>query len=83
MSRRLHEAPFAVTMDGSVLISAYHFDRDADPQKLLRTALALEGDLFIAVAMTDAEVQKTLMHLDIAGLEVAAAVVAERRRRSP
>ena len=83
MSRRIHEAPFAVTMDGTVLVSVYHFNRVADPQRLLRTALAQDGDLFIAVAMTDAEVHKVLMHMDVACVEVAAAVIGGRRRSSP
>jgi hypothetical protein len=52
MSKVIHEAGLAVTLDGTILVSVAQFLREAkDPQELLRLALEEEGDLFIGVAI--------------------------------
>jgi predicted RNA-binding protein YlxR (DUF448 family) len=82
MSKTIHEAGLAVTLDGSILVNAVQFFRESkDPQELLRLALAEEGELFIGVAMTENETGLTLMRLDNDAAEAAAKVVGERQRR--
>jgi hypothetical protein len=83
MSKTIHEAAVAVTLDGTVLVSVAQFTRKKNPKKLMRLALAEEGDLFIGVAMNDVEAGLTLMRLDNAVAEAAAKVVGQRRRRGP
>jgi hypothetical protein len=81
MSKTIHEAGLAVTLDGTVLVSVAQFTRKKNPKKLLRLALAEEGDLFIGVAMNEVETGLTAMRLDNAAAEAAAKVIRERQRR--
>jgi hypothetical protein len=81
MSKTIHEAGLAVTLDGTVLISVAQFTRKKSPKKLLRLALAEDGDVFIGVAMNEVEAGLTLMRLENAAAEAAAKVVGERQRR--
>lgn len=81
MSKTIHEAGLAVTLDGTVLVSIAQFTRKKNPKKLLRLALAEEGDLFIGVALNEVEQGLTLMRLDNDAAEAAAKVVGERQRR--
>jgi hypothetical protein len=81
MSRRIHEAPIAVTIDGTVLVNLVCFDGVKEPDELLRQALAERGDLFVGVAMTESEKNKALMLLDNAGIEAAGVIVGPRQRR--
>ena len=81
VSRRIHEAALAVTMDGTVLIGVAHFGGEQDPEVLLRLAFEQNGDLFIGVAMTETEMARTLMRLDNASREAAGFVIGERQRR--
>jgi hypothetical protein len=81
MSKSVHEGALAVTLDGTVLVSVAQFTRKKNPKKLLRLALAEEGDLFIGVAMNELETGLTLMRLDNDAAEAAAKVVGERHRR--
>jgi hypothetical protein len=81
MSKTIHEAGLAVTLDGTVLVSVAHFTRKKNPKQLLRLALEEEGDLFIGVAMNELEQGLTVMRLDNDAAEAAAKVVGERQRR--
>ena len=81
MSKTIHEAGLAITLDGTVLVSVAEFTREKNPQELLRMALEEEGDLFIGVAMNEHETKGTLMRLDNAGVEAAAYVIGARQRR--
>jgi hypothetical protein len=81
MSKTIHDGALAVTLDGTILVSVAQFTRKKNPKKLLRLALAEEGDLFIGVAMDEVETGLTLMRLDNAAAEAAAKVVGERQRR--
>jgi hypothetical protein len=81
VSRRLHEAALAVTLDGTVLIGMTHVGRERDPEALLRLALEEDGDVFIGVAMTETEGALARMRLDNAGAEAVARVVGQRQRR--
>jgi hypothetical protein len=82
MSRTLHEAGLAITLDGTVLVSAAQFFRNSEnPQELLRLALTEEGDLFIGIAKNAHETNGTLMRLDNAGVEAAAHVIGARQKR--
>jgi hypothetical protein len=82
MSKVIHEGALAVTLDGTILVSAAQFFRQSkDPQELLRLALAEEGEVFIGVALTENETGLTLMRLDNDAAEAAAKVIGERQRR--
>jgi hypothetical protein len=82
MSRTIHEAGMAVTLDGTVLVSAAGFFRGTkNARELLRLALRQEGDLFIGIAMNDVETSGALMRLDNAGVEAAAYVIGARQKR--
>jgi hypothetical protein len=84
MSRTLHEAGLAITLDGTVLVSAAQFFRNSkNPQELLRLALTEEGDLFIGIAMNELETDDTLVRLDNAAAEAAAYVVGARQKGRP
>jgi hypothetical protein len=79
MSKTIHEAGLAITLDGSMLVSVAEFTREKNPQELLRIALEEAGDLFIGVAMNEHEMNGTLMRLDNAGVEAAAYVIGARQ----
>jgi hypothetical protein len=81
MSRRLHEAPLAVTMDGTLLVSVAYFETKKNPEELIRRALEQRGDFFIGVAMSEWEMNQTLRRLDDAAAEAVARVIAKRRGR--
>ena len=82
MSRLIHEAGLAVTLDGTVLVSAAGFFRGTkNARELLRLALQQEGDLFIGLAMNDVEMRGALMRLDNAGVEAAGYVIGARQKR--
>jgi hypothetical protein len=82
MSRTIHDGALAVTLDGTMLVSAAQFFRESkDPQELLRLALAEEGEVFIGVAMNEVETNLTLMRLDNDAAEAAARIIGERQRR--
>jgi hypothetical protein len=81
MSGKIHRAPVAVTLDGTVFVSAAQFFRaPRDPRELLRLALRQKGDLFIGIAMNEHETDETLMRLDNAAAEAAAYVIGDRQR---
>jgi hypothetical protein len=84
MSKTIHEAGLAVTLDGTVLISAAQFFRGSKvPGELLRLALQQEGDLFIGIAMNEHETDDTLVRLDNAAAEAAAYVIGARQKGRP
>lgn len=81
MKPRLHEAPIAVTVDGTVLVSVAHLVPRGDPRRLLARALREGQDVFIGVALTEQESAIVLARLDNAGAEAAARIAADRQRR--
>jgi hypothetical protein len=84
MSRAIHEAGLAVTLDGTILVSVAGFFRGTkNARELLRLALRQEGDIFIGIAMNDIEASGTLMRLDNAGVEAAGYVIGARQKRRP
>jgi len=80
LSKRIHAAPLAVTLDGTVLVSIAEFTRKKNPKELLRIALAEKGDLFIGVAINARETNQVVMRLDNAAAEAAGGVVGDRQR---
>jgi adenosine/AMP kinase len=81
VSGRVHEAALAVTMDGTLLVGVAHFEGERGPEEIFRQALEQRGDIFIGIAMNEAEASRTLMRLDNASRELAAFVIGERQRR--
>lgn len=68
------ERPFAVTIDGRVLMNAMALD-DVDVAELVRG-----GDVFIGVVLTPAEVRRLGEQFADAASEVAAAISGRRKR---
>lgn len=82
VSRHVHEAALAITIDGTLLLGVAHVLRDStSPEELLRVALEHDGDIFIGVALTETEASLVLMRLDNAGAEAASRLIAARQRR--
>ena len=64
MSRRGHQAPFAVASDGTVFVNAVEFDVPPDSlEKAMAWALRQEGRIFIGVALTSTEQTEVLARL--------------------
>jgi len=82
MSRRVHDAALAVTLDGTMLVNLAEFGgKKLSPEALLRAALEQPGALFIGVSLTVRETEETLQRIDNAGVEAAAYVIGARQRR--
>jgi len=82
MSRRVHRAALAVTLDGTMLVSLAQFERTRmSPEALPRAALEQSGAFFIGVALTSREAEQTLRRINNAAAEAAGFVVARRQRR--
>jgi 5-formyltetrahydrofolate cyclo-ligase len=81
MSRRIHRAALAVTLDGTMLVNVAQFEGEPDPDALLRQALEQAGRVFIGVVLTPRETQQTMQRIDHASAEAAAFVIGARQRR--
>jgi hypothetical protein len=81
MSKTIHEAGIAITLDGAVVVRVAEFMREKNRRELLRLAPKEEGDLVIGVTMKVHETTGTLMRLDSAGVEAAAHVIGARQHR--
>ena len=78
---RVHDAPLALTSDGTVLVNLAHFDGPRSPAALLRRALAQKGQVFIGVQLTEQEVDDVLERLRHGSAEAVAYVVGARQGR--
>ena len=81
MSRRVHQAAFAVTSDGAMFLNVAHFGTRIAPQELLRWALLQPGELFVGVKMSKGEVVRVLQWSADIHTEALAFVVGRRQRR--
>jgi hypothetical protein len=81
MSRRVHDAAFALTSDGAMLLNVAHFGRRIRPEELLRLALLQPGELFVGVTMTKSEVTRVLQWSADIHNEAVTFVVGKRERR--
>ena len=82
MSRRVHQGPFAVVSDGTLLLNVAHFARGMKHQELLRVALSQPGELFVGVRMTRAEAARVLNWSADIHAEAVAYIVGKRQRQS-
>ncbi len=80
MSRRIHQAAFAIASDGTLLLNIAHFGRHVRPNELLRVALLQPGELFVGVKMTTAEAERVLSWSADTHSEAIAYVVGKRSR---
>jgi len=81
MSRRIHQAPFAVASNGTLLLNVAHFARRVKPEELLKLALAQPGELFIGVRMSSREATYIIGWCKDIHEEAIAHVVGKRQRR--
>ena len=78
--KRTHSAPFALALDGGVLLSAR---AQLDPALLLRLAQALSvrpDQLFIGTRLAAPQLAQTLARLEDAAAEAAARIQASASR---
>ena len=78
---RVHDAPLALTSDGTVLVNVTHFDGPRSPAALLKRALAQKGKVFIGVVLSKEEVNDVLEQLRHGSAEAVAYVVGARQGR--
>jgi len=81
MSRRVYQAAFAVTSDGTLLLNVAHFGGRINPKELLQLALLQPGELFIGVKMNKGEATRVLQWSADIHNEAVAFVVGKRERR--
>lgn len=77
--RRLHDAPFALSSDGSLLLGMTHTDGLLTPEAVLARALKSGSRVFIGIALTSAET-RGVVTLASDTLDEAASYVAGARR---
>jgi hypothetical protein len=80
MSRVIHQAAFAVTSDGTLLLNAAHADVCLAPSRLLQWALSQPGRIFIGVQMSPAEAKRLLSWCKDIHTESVAYVIGPRER---
>ena len=81
MSRRIHRADLAVSMDGAVLLNIAPFGENLDAATLLKLALAQPGELFIGVALSPSEVTRLVRDVGLVLPNVTGPLVGRRLRR--
>ena len=81
MSRRVHQAPLALTSDGEILLNVGRFDDVRSLDEVLGLARAERGPVFVGVALRDDEVRLASRRLADAAEETAALLGGERRRQ--
>ncbi len=81
MSRRIHQAAFAIASNGNLLVNVAHVDRRLTPTQLLRWALGQPGALFVGVQMSPAEATRVLSWCADLHDEAVAFVIGARLRR--
>lgn len=82
VSRRLNDAPFAVTSDGNVLLNVTHLRMVKRPEDALALAKHSSGDMFVGVVMTGSEVRAALEQLGHGCREAAAYTAGKRLKRA-
>lgn len=75
----LHQAPFALASDGTVLLNTQEFDGVADLESALACARREGGRIFVGVALTRMEAESLLPDIADALFEAAAYVVGARQ----
>jgi len=81
MSRSLHRAPLALASDGSVLLNVGVFDIPKNVDRLIEFAMQERGAVFIAVAVSPAELDRLRAEIDDATLQSAFQLVGRRQAR--
>jgi len=79
--RKILDAGIAIALDGTVLLSLSQAIHETDRASLMKLALAEPGDIFVGVALDEAEAAQARRWLDDAGIEVAARLNGQRRPR--
>lgn len=78
---KIHESPAAFCLDGSIVINVGGYRGEKDPYKLLETALADGGTLFIGVRLYAPEVRQLVKFLDEMAFEPTGYILGARERR--
>lgn len=79
--RRLHPAPLAIALDGSVLASVALYDGIHDAEAAVRAVMEHGGRVFIGVELRPHEVADLKKWLDDAAYEGLAFILGARPRR--
>lgn len=78
---KVHQSPCAVCLDGSVFMNVAGYHGEQNPQKLLETAVADGGTLFIGVRLYAPEVRQLVRFIDEQAYEPAGFILGARNRR--
>ena len=79
---KLHEAPFALASDGTVLLNLAEFDDVTDLESVVAVARQQGGTVFVGVVASRTEVQAALGRLRDGFSEAGAYAVGARQRRA-
>lgn len=82
MKTYLHEAPFALASDGTVLLNVMHFDGVTDLETAIAVAGQQGGKMLVAVVAAASETEEALRRLQHGFNEAAAFAAGARRRRA-
>jgi hypothetical protein len=80
---RLHQAPFALLSDGTVVINVCQFDDASSVEQAIAVAMKARGHIFIGLTVRGTEVLRVLGGLAHAHREAAASLAGRRQRRPP
>jgi hypothetical protein len=80
MSRKIHEAPIAVTTEGALVVNVASFG-PTNIEGLLARALDDDAELFIGIVVEDDELELLMERLDNASAEAVALVIGKRTKR--
>jgi hypothetical protein len=78
---RICTASIAFASDGAVIANVHNYAGETVPEKLLRWAIELGGEIFVSVRLREREVRDVLSHIDDAGHEGAGGAFVDRGRR--
>ena len=81
MSRKAHRAALAITSEGEVLVNLAMFDVAKELDVLLAAARRQEGEVFIGVVLSPAEITFVLTELHHAFRDASSWVVGGRQRK--
>ena len=79
---KLHEAPFALACDGTVLLNLAEFDGTSDLETAVAVARQQGGVVFIGVVMDRREAKEALGRLKAGFSEAGAYAIGARQRRA-
>ncbi len=82
LSRRLHDAPFALTSDGRVFVNVTCFCEIRTIVDAVTRARREHGTIFVGVVVQHSERREALERLEHAHRDAAAYLVGARQRRA-